>query len=67
MKLLIADVNDTDTTKSKILDFDKKHPVDILIANAGVSMGTCESSEDEEKAFYNVFKTNTVCWFVFFT
>lgn len=59
------DVNNRKAVKDALQTFDSNFPIDILIANAGVSMATCESPEDEEEAFFNVFNTNAVSCFSF--
>lgn len=55
------DVNNRKAVKDALTNFDRNFPIDIMIANAGVSASTCESSEDAEEAFFNVFCTNAVC------
>lgn len=59
------DVNDRKAVNDSLLKFDERFPIDILIANAGVSASTCNSTGDEEKAFFEVFETNSVCSFIF--
>jgi len=45
---------------TKILSaFNSEFPIDILIANAGISSGTAQT-EDPAQAFYKVFETNSI-------
>lgn len=60
VRLIVVDVNNRKLAKDAILQFDEEFPVDVFIANAGVSMGSCASADDQEAAFFEVFETNTV-------
>ncbi len=39
VELLLVDVNKRKLARDALIQFDEQYPVDILIANAGVSMG----------------------------
>ncbi len=41
----ICDVRDKKKLEKILLEFDKKHPVDLIIANAGISAGTSKGDE----------------------
>jgi NADP-dependent 3-hydroxy acid dehydrogenase YdfG len=56
----VVDVNNRKQTKDSLLQFEEQFPIDVLVANAGVSLGSCASADDEEAAFFEVFETNTV-------
>jgi short-subunit dehydrogenase len=56
--VMSADVRRRDELRATILQFDSKHPVDCVIANAGVSVGTSPAgdieSEDETFALFEI-------------
>lgn len=59
-EVLIADVSDPDVT-DLLLEFDARHPVDLLIAGAGVTSGIPEPHSMEPwKSAENVLQTNFV-------
>ncbi|MBT4878928.1 MAG: SDR family NAD(P)-dependent oxidoreductase [Alphaproteobacteria bacterium] len=53
----ICDVFDKDKLHKIILDFDNNYPVDLIIANAGVSAGTSQGSESLAQ-FHNILNIN---------
>lgn len=53
----ICDVFEKDKLKQIILDFNDDYPVDLIIANAGVSAGTSQGSESLEQ-FHNILNIN---------
>lgn len=57
VNILAADVRDEDKISEWLLEIDKKHPVDLVIANAGVSAGTSEGNESI-KQIKQIFGTN---------
>jgi short-subunit dehydrogenase len=57
--VLVADVADTETMNQWLTEFDEKHPIDILVANAGTSAGPAggEPTEGLERAIRQI-RTN---------
>jgi short-subunit dehydrogenase len=61
VSLLVCDVTDYDLYNQGVEDFDNKHPVDLLFANAGISGGTGDGHMLEPfEQTENIFKTNTL-------
>jgi short-subunit dehydrogenase len=57
--VLPADVRDPYTLRATILQFDSEHPVDCVIANAGISVGTSPTGEIEsEDETFALIETN---------
>jgi short-subunit dehydrogenase len=57
--VLPADVRRRDELRRTILEFDSEHPVDCVIANAGVSVGTSpEGDIESEDETFALFDTN---------
>jgi short-subunit dehydrogenase len=50
------DVASRESMESWLVAFDKEHPIDLLIANAGISSGT--GGDDEPYLTYRLFATN---------
>jgi short-subunit dehydrogenase len=52
----IVNVKDTASLKITIINFDKQNPIDLLIANAGISAGTGTKGEgiDQLKEIYDI-------------
>jgi len=59
VQIIHCDVMERDKLGKAILSFDEEHPIDILIANAGISEGT-SSKTDVFESSYEVFETNTL-------
>jgi short-subunit dehydrogenase len=57
VKTGLIDVRDNEIMKEWIDQFDTRHPVDLLIANAGVSAGAGGQKEDQKKV-HDIFTTN---------
>jgi short-subunit dehydrogenase len=56
---LVADVRRRDELRATLLRFDTEHPVDCVIANAGVSVGTSPMGEIEtEEETFALLETN---------
>jgi NADP-dependent 3-hydroxy acid dehydrogenase YdfG len=56
---LVADVRRRDELRASLLQFDADHPVDCVIANAGVSVGTSPTGEIEtEDETFALLETN---------
>ena len=53
----LVDVRDAEKLKAFILEFDARHPLDLVIANAGISAGTFRG-EDDLVAAQAVFDVN---------
>lgn len=54
------DVRDPDALRAAARDFLREGPVDIVIASAGISVGTLTTEPDDHAAFQAVFDTNVV-------
>jgi len=52
-----CDIREAEEIKKIISDFDKKHPVTLVIANAGISAGSRGGSEDYQQ-LKDIFDTN---------
>jgi len=59
VEILQVDVAQRDEMREKLLEYNRKYPIDIVIANAGVSVGTC-GEKDRDEQYYAVFTTNIV-------
>lgn len=57
VKTAIIDVKDAKEFASLVDKFDKENPIDMVIANAGISAGTSGTCESYEQVS-NIFKTN---------
>eukprot|EP01126_Amoeba_proteus_P001941 TRINITY_DN10603_c0_g1_i1.p1 TRINITY_DN10603_c0_g1~~TRINITY_DN10603_c0_g1_i1.p1 ORF type:complete len:286 (+),score=60.91 TRINITY_DN10603_c0_g1_i1:90-947(+) len=57
--VIVVDVKDQKEMEKKLNEFNSGHPVDILIANAGIS-GSTSVMQDKKTTFYDVFNTNTL-------
>jgi len=55
---ILADVADKERMNSVLNDFDKQHPVDLVIANAGVSAGTGGMVGETEEQARRLFAVN---------
>jgi short-subunit dehydrogenase len=56
---LLADVRRREELRACLLQFDTAHPVDCVIANAGISVGTSPTGElESEDETYALFETN---------
>ena len=56
-----ADVRDSAAMRAAAADFTSQHGVpDIVIANAGVSIGTLTEAPEDEQAFRDVFDINVI-------
>lgn len=53
----IIDVKDRDGMKNWIFECEKIKPIDLVIANAGISAGTSNGTESDEQV-YDIFSTN---------
>jgi short-subunit dehydrogenase len=57
--VLPADVRDRDAMRATLLQFNAEHPVDCVIANAGISVGTSPTGEIEsEDETFALIETN---------
>lgn len=54
------DVRDPDALRAAAGDFLREGPVDLVIASAGISVGTLTTESDDHAAFQAVFDTNVV-------
>jgi len=52
------DVNDKSAMKNWIINCDKVSDIDLVIANAGISLGTSCKNDEFNDDFYNIFSTN---------
>jgi len=57
--IINVDVKDRENLSNEIIKFDDEYPIDIMIANAGISEGTSDKNDIVEDS-YNVFETNTL-------
>jgi short-subunit dehydrogenase len=56
-----GDVRDSDSLRRAAADFIARHgPPDLVIANAGVSIGTLTEDAEDEQAFRDVFDINVI-------
>lgn len=53
----LIDVTCEDNMRNWLENFDSEHPIDLIVANAGISGGTAGGSESEEQV-RSIFKTN---------
>ena len=51
------DITNKDIAKNWILECDKTHNIDLIVANAGISAGTSKGSETSQQV-YDIFDTN---------
>ncbi len=58
VKTAIMDVRNKDGMRKLIQDFDKTHPIDLLIANAGISAGTLGTMGESEQQVRDIFAVN---------
>lgn len=49
VKADVVDVTDRESVRAWIEEADDRHPLDLVIANAGVAMGTARSLDEEER------------------
>ncbi|HEX2519203.1 MAG TPA: SDR family oxidoreductase, partial [Castellaniella sp.] len=56
----VLDVRDADALRAAARDFLREGPVDIVIASAGISVGTWTTEPDDHAAFQAVFDTNVL-------
>ena len=56
---IVADIRDHDILRERLLAFDRVHPVDLAIANAGVALPT-EDDDAVERASYGEIDVNLV-------
>jgi len=59
VEILQVDTTQREGMREKLIDYNSKYPIDIVIANAGVSVGTC-GEKDREDQYYAVFATNVI-------
>uniref|UniRef100_A0A6B2LCB4 Uncharacterized protein n=1 Tax=Arcella intermedia TaxID=1963864 RepID=A0A6B2LCB4_9EUKA len=55
--ILDVDVGERELLRDSILDFDDKYPIDIIIANAGISAGTTQETDGDDQ-YYAIINTN---------
>lgn len=55
----LIDITDRDAMQRFMIDFDSRHPVDLCIANAGISAGSSGGGESTEQAT-RIFNVNTL-------
>lgn len=59
-RMYVLDVNDRDALQLAAKDFQAHGPVDIVIASAGISVGTLTEAEEDFRVFQCIMQTNVL-------